>query len=227
MKTKLPNGKDYLDSLERTVAIERDTVILKRWLSEAEDVKRVTTLSNFSFWSGNVFSEFKAYMGGFKANVKELQGYVREAPTKEYKKKIQDIINIYEQKRIKNYMTAENAVTYLSNRRSIKSGKADKVYNEVVGKYKEAEPMTGRLARERVAWQTKKEAKAQATAMKTYSATMILFKKYEQGDDKRNVTVNVPTSSTAVKRKLEENARDDNKDKYDKKPKPITGNMEI
>ena len=55
MKTKLPNGKDYLDSLERTVAIERDTFVLKRWLSEAEDVKRVTTLSDFSMWSGYVF----------------------------------------------------------------------------------------------------------------------------------------------------------------------------
>ena len=210
---------DYMNSLQRTVAIDRDTLALERWLAEAGDFTRRTPLSDFTLWSGNVFSEYKAYMGGFKANVKELQGYIREAPTKEYKNKIQDIIDLYVAKKIKNYRTAENAVTYLSNRRSIKSGKADKVYNEVVGKYKEAEPMTGRLTRERLAWQTKKEAKASAKAMKTYSATMILFKQHDAGDKNEEVTVNVETHSKAAKEALIKKFKDENKEKYDKTTK--------
>jgi len=84
----------------------------------------------------------------FKQNVTELRSYIKQAPP-ENRAKIQDVIKLYEEKKIPNIRTAFNAVVLLSskNKNTIKSGRVEKEYEKLMVKYTDAEPMTGRLTR--------------------------------------------------------------------------------
>ena len=64
--------------------------------------------------------------------------------------RIRKIIELYENKQISNFKTTLNNVLLLSykNKNTIKSGRAIKEYNQIVNKYDEKEPMTGRLKKE-------------------------------------------------------------------------------
>ena len=56
--------------------------------------------------------------------------------------KINQIIDLYTSRKIANYATAENVVIRLADKRSVKSGKADKMFEQVMGKYTGAVPVT-------------------------------------------------------------------------------------
>ena len=132
------------------------------------------------------FSAPKVYnMPGFKTNVKNLQAITKGIKSASFKAKAQEIVNLYIDKKIRNIRTAENALFRLSQPRYQRSGQAEVAYQKAVNKYKEAEPMTGRLRRETL-----------RKKVKTYSATMILFKKVEDWDkDKEpDPTLLVPTA---------------------------------
>ena len=115
------------------------------------------------------FSAPKVYtMPGFRTNVKNLQAITKGIKSASFKAKAQEIVNLYVDKKIRNIRTAENALFRLSQPRYQRSGQAEVAYQKVVNQYRGAEPMTGRLRRETL----RKD-------IKTYSATMILFKKVE------------------------------------------------
>jgi len=82
----------------------------------------------------------------FKSNISDLRSYIFNAPEAN-KKRIKKLIALYEEKKIVNIKTALNAVQLLAstNKNTIKSGKAIKVYESLVEKYADARPMTGRL----------------------------------------------------------------------------------
>jgi len=84
-----------------------------------------------------------------KSNVSELKSYISKA-LEGKRSKIKQIIKLYEDRKIVNIKTALNAPLLLAstNKNKIKSGKADKAYNNIVEKYGEAQPITGRLKRE-------------------------------------------------------------------------------
>jgi hypothetical protein len=86
-------------------------------------------------------------------------------------------MDLYSQKKIVNYKIAFNAVMLLAsrNKHTIKSGRPDKAYDSIVAKYSEAEPMIGRLERER---SRKNEP------YNTFSATILLFR--QEADDERD-----------------------------------------
>jgi hypothetical protein len=69
---------------------------------------------------------------------------------KENRTMINDIVKLYEEKRIGNFETAENAINRLafatSNKQRIARAQAE--YEKVIATYSNVEPMTGRLARE-------------------------------------------------------------------------------
>ena len=100
------------------------------------------------------------------SNVEHLKGYVRLAPN-ENSAKITKIIELHANRKIPNFVTAENVVIRLADKRSVTSGRAEDEYNKVVGKYEGATPVTGKLTRE--------AAVKAAKNSKTYTATMILF----------------------------------------------------
>jgi septation ring formation regulator EzrA len=85
----------------------------------------------------------------FKQNLTELKSYIKQAPV-ENRSKIEDVIKLYEEKKIPNIRTALNATILLSskNKNTIKSGRPEREYQKLMTKYVEAEPMTGRLTRE-------------------------------------------------------------------------------
>ena len=83
-------------------------------------------------------------------------------------------MELYKAKKIRKYETADNTIRLLTNKRSVHSGKADRVYNEVMTKYQNVEPMTGRLERERQA--------KQAAKMKTSTEKVIMYKEPEDQD---------------------------------------------
>jgi hypothetical protein len=85
----------------------------------------------------------------FKQNITELKSYVKAAPEAN-RSKIEDVIKLYEEKRIPNIKTALNATIQLAskNKNTIKSGRPEREYQKIMTKYIEAEPMTGRLTRE-------------------------------------------------------------------------------
>ena len=82
------------------------------------------------------------------------------APSKDYQDKIKDVINLYKDKKIRNFKTADNVIRDLTHARLIKSGKANSNYESIVSKYKNVEPMTGRLERQAIANQAKKVEEA-------------------------------------------------------------------
>ena len=82
----------------------------------------------------------------FKQSIVALKGYLLLAPNSN-KDKIRTVIKLYEDKKIVNFKTALNTITWLAsqNKNVIKSGKADRAYDKVVGKYRDAPSMVGRL----------------------------------------------------------------------------------
>ena len=118
-----------------------------------------------------------------KTNIKELRSYLSSGP-KENRTKKEQIIQLYQDKKIVNYKTALNSIMLLSsrNKHTINSGRPQKEYEKIVSKYGTALSMTGRLERER-----------QQEEFRTFSATILLFKDAEPGD--ADVKVDVPSGS--------------------------------
>ena len=83
-------------------------------------------------------------------------------------------MNLYAEKKIRNIKTAENVIFRISQPRYQRSGQAEAEYQRLVNRYSEAEPMTGRLERESL-----------RKKVKTYSATMMLFKKVDDWDKEK------------------------------------------
>ena len=63
--------------------------------------------------------------------LKHLRVYISDLN----KHRMNDIIELYNQNKITNYKTAENAVTLLSSRRKDQQTKANKIYNDIMSKY--------------------------------------------------------------------------------------------
>ena len=82
-----------------------------------------------------------------KTNIAELKSYAAKA-SKTNKDKINNSIKLYEERKIPNFKTAHNAVIKLSFAITTKNGQAEKEYNKVIAKYGDAQPITGRFARE-------------------------------------------------------------------------------
>ena len=84
----------------------------------------------------------------FKSNIAELKRYKSVAPEGN-KLKIENVIDLYQKKKIPNYKSALNAVVALSSKHkaTIASKKPEKLYESLMEKYETAESMTGRLSR--------------------------------------------------------------------------------
>ena len=113
------------------------------------------------------------------------------------RKKAQTIVKLYKERKITNYVTAENALLRLATLSQLKTGGADKYYQNVVGKYANAESQTGSLTRQ----MDKKRNNV-------YSLEIILFRKADDWDispeeptakNKRDPTVNIKTRSAKEK----------------------------
>jgi len=137
---------------------------------------------------------------GVVTNIRELKDLRRRAPLQN-RAQIDKIIDLYSERKIGNFKTAENIV----NRLSVKTNnpaskdKTKKIYDDIISKYGEAQSVTGRLDRE-----------TNSKAKKTYSVTMILFREPDEGDSKaKTVSINVDAGSKAQKRKIVEQAEDD------------------
>ena len=98
---------------------------------------------------------------------------------------------MYKDKKIRKYETADNAIRELVNKKSVRNGKADKIYNETMAKYGTVEPMTGRLERER---QNKKR--------KNYTITIYMYKQQEDENHNDEVSVMVPTGTRAQRQDI-------------------------
>ena len=81
----------------------------------------------------------------FKNNIKLLNSY--KTRSNKNNDMIDSIISLYEEKKIPNMKTAENAVVMLSSKHKATIPKALENYKKIVAKYTDAEPMTGRLSR--------------------------------------------------------------------------------
>jgi len=83
----------------------------------------------------------------FKENLKTLRGYRRLATTANIEK-IDKIIDLYEENKIRNFRTALNTIQLLATKHKaiLRSGKPEKEYNKVVEKYQEAPSMVGQLS---------------------------------------------------------------------------------
>ena len=149
---------NLLNAFERSVKCESDTLFINNWLTRLVDPDRTTVLPSMVLESGNLFSNPMVGMPtAFKSKVNELKEDIKNVPA-EYKQKAKHIVKLYEDRKIGNIATAENAISKLANSRHIKSGKADEIYAGIVAKYETALPLTGRLERERLAWEAKKRS---------------------------------------------------------------------
>ena len=81
----------------------------------------------------------------FKNNIKLLNSY--KTRSNKNNDMIDSIISLYEEKKIPNMKTADNAVVMLSSKHKATIPKALENYKNIVAKYTDAEPMTGRLSR--------------------------------------------------------------------------------
>ena len=137
-------------------------------------------------------------MPRIKSNVKELIDLKRRAP-KENRAQIDQIIELYSNRKIPSFKTAENIVTRLSVKTSNPTSinKTKKIYDNIITKYSEALPATGRIARE-----------VASKKQKTYSITMILFRDPDDNNTNK-VSINVASSSKAQKRKIIDEAEKD------------------
>ena len=86
----------------------------------------------------------------FKTNIIGLRSYLKNAPDSN-KARINDVIKLYEERKIRNIKTALNTIESLAsnNKNTISSGKPLRLYNNVIDKYSNALPMTGRRVRVR------------------------------------------------------------------------------
>ena len=84
----------------------------------------------------------------YKSNLKQLN-QLRNAAPNGNKAKIENVIKLYEEKKIPNFKTALNAVAKLTTPILYKKGAADQSYDDLINKYTAAEPITGRLSRKR------------------------------------------------------------------------------
>jgi hypothetical protein len=173
-----------------TVRAQLDTIMIQKWIRQAR----------------RFFSSPRVRMPSFKANLTELKAYAKAAPSKERRAMINDIIGLHEAKKIKNASSAENVIIRLGQRTKdpTRSTRALKEYEQVVGKYRDVEPMTWRLDRA-----------SERKNMKHIMVTMILFR---EGDEdprmeaqhaKKEITVNVDAPNLAAKRKIENNAKEE------------------
>ena len=81
----------------------------------------------------------------FKNNIKLLNSY--KSRSNKNNDKIDSVIRLYQEKKIPNMKTAENAIVLVSSKHKATIPKALDNYDKLVNKYIEAEPMTGRLSR--------------------------------------------------------------------------------
>ena len=86
----------------------------------------------------------------FKTNIIGLRSHLEYAPDSN-KASINDVIKLYEEKKLRNIRTALNSIESLAsnNKNTISSGKPLRLYNNVIDKYSNALPMTGRRVRAR------------------------------------------------------------------------------
>ena len=153
---------------------------------------------------GPLFSTPKVSMSGIKRKLAELRDTALRAP-KENKPKIREIIELYAQKKIRNFRTAENAINRLAfatkNKDRVQRAEAD--YKAIIAKYKDAEPMTGRLDREIELKRLKKRY--------NISITMILYRKAEKGEEAKEVaeeaTVSVDVPNQEAKEAITKQVR--------------------
>ena len=80
----------------------------------------------------------------FKSNIRVLGSYLKNAPDSN-KARINEVIKLYEDKKIRNIKTALNTITSLAstNKNTISSGKPLRLYDTVIDKYSDVFPMTG------------------------------------------------------------------------------------
>ena len=71
----------------------------------------------------------------FQSNIIDLKSYLRKAPESN-KARINEVIKLYEDKKIKNIKTALTTVASLAstNKNTINSGKPSRLYEQVIGK---------------------------------------------------------------------------------------------
>jgi hypothetical protein len=116
-----------------------------------------------------------------KGKVKILQALKGSAP-RGNREMIQHIINLYEGKKIPNFKTAENVVLRLSNTAKYRGiqEKTLKDCKAIAGKYADALPTTGRLARQIAEKQRK-------VGTRIASIALILFRRANTGDAEATV----------------------------------------
>ena len=80
----------------------------------------------------------------FKSNIRVLGSYLKNTPDSN-KARINEVIKLYEDKKIRNIKTALNTITSLAstNNNTISSGKPLMLYDTVIDKYSDVLPMTG------------------------------------------------------------------------------------
>ena len=139
---------EELDQFSEKVAKETIQFLTYVVEEQLDDVYRLQSAMIEDNESLLGFSQPMVYMPSFKKNVEELKLTARRA-SKENRPKINDIIRLYEEKRIPNFLTAENAI----NRLAIQTGskarqmRAQADYEKIMAKYDKAQPITGKLTR--------------------------------------------------------------------------------
>jgi len=158
------------------------------------------------------FSPPMVSMPSFKANVKELR-MTAERASKQNRPKINEIIRLYEEKKIPNFLTAENAINRLAlqSKNKARALRAEADYNKIIAKYGDAESITGRLTRQ--VKESQKDYLKRLRDEREYSLTMILFRKRQEDEPKpkpptenmdptaRNVAELAQTVPTLMKQK--------------------------
>jgi hypothetical protein len=87
------------------------------------------------------------------------------------------VIELYEAKKIPNFKTALNLSIKLFSPSLYKKEDVDKSYNDIINKYKEAEPIIGRLKRER-----------EKKSRKKYECNVILYRDTDERTSKDKVS---------------------------------------
>ena len=78
-------------------------------------------------------------------NLKNFVKVMMASAKPEYRGKIEEINNLWEQRKIPNYRTAYNAILDLASYKKIVLQKADKTYKDLMAKYEEKPSITGRF----------------------------------------------------------------------------------
>ena len=105
-------------------------------------------------------------MPSFAKNLKHLTTLVPFAPKKQHAK-INHIIQLYREKRIPSFLTAQKNVLQLSHPSTFKHAERD--YNHAIAKYRHAQPIEGRLQRQIEA------ARKRNGTERDYRLTVLLF----------------------------------------------------